>query len=420
MEKMLIEGGRRLKGEATVGGSKNATLPVMVAALLAEGRSKIEGVPRLRDVDTMSAVLRHLGAKANQEGSTLEVDATGLASWEAPYDLVRTMRASIYVMGALLARLGRARVSLPGGCAIGQRPIDYHLKGFEALGAKITLKHGYVEAVAKKLKGARIVFDKPSVGATCNVMMAASLASGTTYLHNPAEEPEVVDLAGFLNRMGAKVEGAGSDCITIKGVSSLKPCEYRIIPDRIEAATLVAAAAITGGSVTLRQARLSDLGIVSEKFKEHGVALSEGAEGRDTIKVSPGRNRKPVHICTMPHPGFPTDMQAQWMSLMSVTKGTSVITETIWENRFMHISEMERMGADIRVQGNSAVVTGVPGLSAAPVMASDLRASAALVLSGLAAKGTTEVSRIYHLDRGYESLEKKLEQLGARVRRVPE
>ena len=420
MDKMLIEGGSRLKGEATVGGSKNATLPVMVAALLAPGRSVIHGVPRLKDVDTMSAVLGQLGATADQEASTLSIDAKGLNAWEAPYDLVRTMRASIYVMGPLLARLGKARVSLPGGCAIGQRPIDFHLKGFEALGAKIKIEHGYVEATVKKLKGARIVFDKPSVGATCNVMMAATLASGTTYLHNPAQEPEIVDLAGFLNRMGASVSGAGTDCITIKGVASLKPCEYRIIPDRIEAATLVAAAAITGGSVTLRSARLSDLGIVSEKFREHGVHLSEGDQGRDTLKVTLARSRPAVHICTMPHPGFPTDMQAQWMSLMAVTKGTSVITETIWENRFMHISELERMGANIRVQGNSAVVTGVARLSGAPVMASDLRASAALLLAGLAAKGETEVSRIYHLDRGYERLEKKLEALGARIRRVPE
>lgn len=420
MDKIVIEGGKALKGEATVGGSKNATLPIMVAALLAEGASKIEGVPRLKDVETMTQVLETLGAKASQEGSTLHVDATGLSKWEAPYELVRTMRASIYVMGPLLARLGKARVSLPGGCAIGQRPIDYHLKGFEALGAKITLKHGYVEASAKKLKGGRIVFDKPSVGATCNVMMAASLAEGITYLHNPAQEPEIVDLAGFINRMGGRIEGAGTDCITIKGVTSLHPCDYRVIPDRIEAATLVTAAAITGGSITLRQARLSDLGIVSEKFEEHGVRLSEGDQGRDTLKVTVGKARKPVHICTMPHPGFPTDMQAQWMALMSVSKGTSVITETIWENRFMHISEMERMGADIRVQGNSAVVTGVPRLSGAPVMASDLRASAALVLCGLAAKGSTDVRRIYHLDRGYERLEEKLQILGAKIRRVPE
>jgi UDP-N-acetylglucosamine 1-carboxyvinyltransferase len=420
MDKMIIEGGAKLKGEATVGGSKNASLPIMVAALLAEGPSKIEGVPRLKDIDTMCALLGQLGATASQEGSTLSIDSRGMDKFEAPYDLVRTMRASIYVMGPLLARLGKARVSLPGGCAIGPRPIDYHLKGFEALGAKIKLEHGYVEATAKKLKGARIVFEKPSVGATCNIMMAATLAQGTTWLHNPAQEPEIVDLGGFLNRMGAQVTGAGTDCITIKGVGSLKPTDYRVIPDRIEAATLIGAAAITGGSVTLKHSRLSDLGIVSEKFLEHGVSLSEGAEGRDTLKVSSHKNRKAVHICTMPHPGFPTDVQAQWMSLMCVTKGTSVITETIWENRFMHISELERMGADIRVQGNSAVVTGVPKLSGTTVMASDLRASAALLLAGLVARGKTEVSRIYHLDRGYERLEKKLEALGAKIRRAPE
>lgn len=412
---MIVEGGRRLKGEAEIAGSKNATLPIMAAAMLGKGSSLVLGVPRLRDVDTMGKVLETLGVKARQEGSRLQIDPQGLKRYEAPYELVSTMRASIYVMGPLLARLGKARVSLPGGCAIGQRPVDLHLKGFEALGAKIELKHGYIEAKARKLKGARIIFDKPSVGATANVMMAAVLAQGITTLHNPAQEPEIVDLAGFLKRMGARIRGEGTDCIEVVGVSALCGCEYEVIPDRIEAATLLCAAAITGGAVSLRHGRLADLGIVAEKLREHGLELVETGRG---LRASMGRQRKPVHVTTMPHPGFPTDMQAQWMALMALTPGTSVITETIWENRFMHVSELERMGADIKIQGNSAVVTGVRRLLGAPVMASDLRASAALVLAGLAAKGRTEVSRIYHLDRGYEALETKLGALGARIRRV--
>lgn len=416
MDKMIVEGGRRLKGVTEVGGSKNATLPIMAAAMLAKGASLILGAPRLRDVDTMAKVLGTLGVRVDHDGSRLALDPQGLKGHEAPYDLVRTMRASIYVMGPLLARLGRARVSMPGGCAIGQRPVDLHLKGFEALGARIKLEHGYIEArVPRRLKGARIIFDKPSVGATANVMMAAVMAQGATSLHNPAQEPEIVDLAGFLRRMGAKVRGEGTDCIEIQGVASLQGCEYRVIPDRIEAATLLAAAAITGGAVELRHGRLSDLGIVAEKLREHGLELAETGRG---LKASMGRRRKAVHVTTMPHPGFPTDMQAQWMALMALSPGTSVVTETIWENRFMHVPELDRMGADIKIQGNSAVVAGVRALHGAPVMASDLRASAALVLAGLAAKGSTEVNRIYHLDRGYERLEAKLEALGARIRRA--
>ena len=417
MDKMIVEGGRALKGEADIGGSKNATLPIMVAALLAKGPSVVRGTPRLRDVDTMVRVLETLGAKSSQQGSDLHIEPGGLDKFEAPYDLVRTMRASIYVMGPLLARLGKARVSMPGGCAIGQRPIDLHLKGFEALGAKIVLKHGYIEASAKKLKGARIIFDKPSVGATANVMMAAVLAQGRTSLHNPAQEPEIVDLGGFLKRMGARVKGEGTDCIEIEGVAALKGCEYEVIPDRIEAGTLLVAAAITGGAVSLRHGRLGDLGIVAEKLREHGLELVETGRG---LRASMARTRRPVHITTMPHPGFPTDMQAQWMALMALVPGTTVVTETIWENRFMHVSELDRMGADIKIQGNSAVVSGVKQLSGAPVMASDLRASAALVLAALAAKGKTEIRRIYHLDRGYERLEDKLTALGARISRQPE
>jgi UDP-N-acetylglucosamine 1-carboxyvinyltransferase len=415
MDKMIVEGGKRLKGEAEIGGSKNATLPIMVAAMLGKGPSTIHGVPKLRDIDTMIKVLEVLGLKAGQDGSELHVDPKGLKKYEAPYELVSTMRASIYVMGPLLARLGKARVSMPGGCAIGQRPVDLHLKGFEALGAKIKLEHGYIEATAKKLRGARIIFDKPSVGATCNVMMAAVLAQGTTTLHNPAQEPEIVDLAGFLKRMGARIHGEGTDCIEIVGVPSLSGCDYEVIPDRIEAATLLTAAAITGGDVSLRHGRLGDLGIVAEKLREHGLELVETGRG---LRASMGKKRRAVHITTMPHPGFPTDMQAQWMALMALTPGTAVVTETIWENRFMHVSELDRMGSNIKIQGNSAVVTGVPKLTGAQVMASDLRASAALVVAALAAKGETTISRIYHLDRGYERLEHKLSALGARIRRV--
>lgn len=415
MDKIEIEGGKILKGEVEVSGSKNASLPIMVASLLTKGRSRIYGVPDLMDTRTMTQVVRTLGAKAENVDGAWEIDPRGFNKVEAPYDLVRTMRASIYVMGPLLARLGKARVSLPGGCAIGARPINLHLSGFEALGAKVTLKHGYIEATAKKLRGARIVLDKPSVGASANLMMAAVLAQGTTYIHNGAQEPEIVDLANFLNRMGAKVTGAGTDCIEIRGVTSLSPCEYSVIPDRIEAGTLICASALTGGSILIRRARLDHLGFLVEKFSQHGIQLAE--EG-GALRVLPGRSRKAVNIFTMPHPGFPTDMQAQWMTLMAVTPGTSVITETIWENRFLHVSELVRLGADIAIQGNSAVIKGVKKLSGAPVMASDLRASAALVLAGLAAGGRTTVSRVYHLDRGYERLVEKLARLGARIKRI--
>jgi UDP-N-acetylglucosamine 1-carboxyvinyltransferase len=418
MDRILIEGGKRLKGEVEVSGSKNASLPIMVAGLLAKGQSKLYGVPNLMDTRTMARVIAALGAQAGFDAKgAMTIDPKGFSGFEAPYDLVRTMRASIYVMGPLLARLGRARVSLPGGCAIGARPIDLHLRAFEALGAKVALKHGYVEASAKKLKGARFVMDKPSVGATANLMMAASLAQGTTLINNAAQEPEIVDLAGFINRMGGKVTGAGSDCIEIKGVASLSACEYAVIPDRIEAGTLMVAAAITGGSVLVRRARLDHMGSFLDKLRAHGVQVSE-EDGAARVLAAP--KPKAVNICTMPHPGFPTDMQAQWMALMAVTPGAAVLTETIWENRFLHVPELQRLGADIAVQGNSAVVKGVRKLSGASVMASDLRASAALVLAGLAAKGRTEINRIYHLDRGYERMEEKLTALGARIQRVKE
>ena len=419
MDKILIEGGKRLKGEAEIGGSKNASLPMMSAALMAAKTSRIFNVPDLRDIRTMGKVLETLGAEVGRDkDGALVINAKKLSKHEAPYDLVKTMRASIYVMGPLLARLGKAKVSLPGGCAIGQRPIDMHLSGFEALGAKVKISHGYVEARAPKgLKGGRIVLDKPSVGATANIMTAAALATGTTYIHNAAQEPEIVDAAGFLNQMGAKITGAGTDSIEIKGVRSLKGCEYSVIPDRIEAGTLILAAAMTRGSVLLRRARLDHLGIVAEKLQAQGVQLAEENGG---LRVMAGARPKPVNIYTMPHPGFPTDMQAQWMAFMATTKGTSVVTETIRENRFMHVPELVRMGADIKLEGSSAIITGVPKLSGAEVMASDLRASAALVLAGLSARGKTEVSRIYHLDRGYERLEEKLTALGAKVTRVPD
>jgi len=418
MDKILIEGGKKLKGEVEVSGSKNASLPIMVASLLAKGSAKLYGVPNLMDTRTMARVIAALGAQAGFDAKgVMTIDPKGFSGFEAPYDLVRTMRASIYVMGPLLARLGKARVSLPGGCAIGARPIDLHLRAFEALGARVVLKHGYVEASAKRLKGARFVMDKPSVGATANLMMAASLAQGTTIINNAAQEPEIVDLAGFINRMGGKVAGAGSDCIEIKGVAGLTACEYAVIPDRIEAGTLMVAAAITGGSVLVRRARLDHMGSFLDKLRAHGVQVSE-EDGAARVLAAP--KPKAVNICTMPHPGFPTDMQAQWMALMAVAPGASVLTETIWENRFLHVPELQRLGADIAVQGNSAVVKGVRKLSGAAVMASDLRASAALVLAGLAAKGRTEINRIYHLDRGYERMEEKLTALGARIKRVKE
>jgi len=404
-----------LEGEVEASGAKNAALPIIAACLLAEGDSTVGGVPHLRDIVTMSRLLETMGAGVHYENGVLHVGAASVSNPQAPYELVKTMRASVLVLGPLVARCGEAFVSLPGGCAIGARPIDLHLKGLEALGAEVALEHGYVHAVARKLRGARFVFDTITVTGTENIMMAATMADGVTVLENAAREPEVADLAGALNAMGAQVSGAGTDTITIRGVSSLKPLDnYRIMPDRIETGTFLAAAAITGGDVLVRGANKNHLEAITSKLAETGARISFEDDG---VRAKGPDRPMPADIRTLPFPGFPTDMQAQMMALLSVADGLSVISETIFENRFMHVSELVRLGADIVVQGHSAVVRGVEELEGAPVMATDLRASASLVLAGLRAHGTTEVSRIYHLDRGYQRIEEKLQALGARIRR---
>ncbi len=418
MDKIRIHGGRTLKGKVSLSGAKNAALPIMAAALLTEGISTLTNLPALRDIQTHKRLLSWLGVSLEEvPPSTLRLDASRMKGWEAPYDLVKTMRASILVLGPLVARLGKARVSLPGGCAIGARPINLHLKGLEQMGARLELKHGYVEAKARQLKGAEIIFDLPTVTGTENLMMAAALAKGKTTLANAAREPEVVDLADFLNGMGARIAGAGTDIITVEGVPSLHPATYRVMPDRIEAGTYLAAAGITGGEITLTDYDGSCLEALIMKLKEAGVEFSQNKTG---LTASGPRKTKSVSITTRPYPGFPTDMQAQFMALMCVSQDTSVIQETIFENRFMHVSELRRMGADIQVSGRQAVVKGVSRLNGAPVMATDLRASASLVLAGLRAEGVTEISRVYHLDRGYETLEKKLSGLGAKIERIKE
>jgi UDP-N-acetylglucosamine 1-carboxyvinyltransferase len=415
MKKIVINGGRKLKGEVTISGAKNAALPIIAAGLLCEGKHTIANVPHLADVATLGKILQNMGVSFERKGNDVLIDSTGLASPEAPYDLVRTMRASVLVLGPLVARLGRARVSLPGGCAIGARPIDLHLMGLEKLGAEVAIEHGYVVATAKKLRGARIYFDTVTVTGTENIMMAAVFAQGETTIENAAREPEVVDLAHALILMGAHIEGAGTDIIRIKGVERLRPMNYRVMPDRIETGTFVIAAAITGGSVLIRGCHPGHLEAVLAKVTEAGADIK--AEN-GTIHVDGQREIRPVDVKTLEYPGFPTDMQAQFMSLMALADGTSVINETIFENRFTHVAELRRMGADIQTEGRSAVVKGVPKLSAAPVMATDLRASASLILAGLAAEGQTVVSRIYHLDRGYEHIEQKLSALGADIKRV--
>jgi len=418
VDKLIIKGGNRLKGAVTISGSKNASLPICIAAVLAPGASTITNVPQLRDITTTIKLLESLGAGIERNGATLRIDAATINTVEATYDLVKTMRASVLVLGPLLARFGRARVSLPGGCAIGARPIDQHLKGLKALGAEIRLEHGYVEAISKKqLKGARINFDISTVGGTEHLMMAAALAKGETVLENAAREPEIVDLADYLNRMGAKIEGAGTDTIRIQGVNELSPAAYEVMPDRIEAGTFMIAAAITGGDIKIHGMKLEHLDAVCFKLQDAGVEISN-KEG--VVRVKGPKRPQAVNIRTRPYPGFPTDMQAQFMTLMCVADGASVISENIFENRFMHVSELQRFGADITVEGNSATVKGVKKLSGAPVMATDLRASASLVLAGLVADNTTEISRIYHLDRGYEHIETKLSALGAVIERVTE
>ncbi len=414
MDTIVIRGGAVLEGEVVVGGSKNAALPLLFASLLTPERCVVRNVPRLVDVRTTVAVLRHLGARvtSSPDGRDLEVEARHVHCTEAPYELVKTMRASFLCLGPLLARFGRARVSTPGGCAIGARPVDLHLAGLARLGARVRLVEGYVEAEAERLRGAKIVLDFPSVGATQQLMMAAALAEGTTVIENAAREPECVCLARALERMGARVDGAGTAVVTVEGRPALGGAVHTVIPDRIEAGTFLVAAAITGGSVRVTGARADHLDAVIAKLRQAGVRVHEGESGLAVERNGP---LGAVDITTMPYPGFPTDLQAQFMALMTRAHGTSSFTETIFENRFMHVQELARMGAQVRVQGNRALVRGPSRLSGAPVMATDLRASVCLVLAGLAAEGTTRVSRVYHLDRGYERLEEKLRALGADI-----
>lgn len=416
MDQLVIQGGKRLAGEVCVSGAKNAALPLMAAALLSQEPVHLSNAPRLVDVRTIAKLLRTIGVEVEGDGtSSISLCARRIERPEAPYDLVKTMRASVLVLGPLVARFGRARVSLPGGCAIGSRPINLHLMGLEKLGATIRLDQGYVEAEASRLRGARIAFDLQTVTGTENVMMASVLAVGTTILENAACEPEVEEVAALLNAMGARVEGAGTPTITIHGVSALGGASRRIIPDRIEAATFAVAAAITGGDVTVRGCRPEHMQAVLAKLEEAGVRVQKDQE---SLRVTSTGRPRAVHVQTHPFPGFATDMQAQMMAFMTLAEGQSVITEAVFENRFMHAQELSRLGADILITGNTAVVHGVPRLLGAPVMATDLRASASLVLAGLAAEGRTQVSRIYHLDRGYEAIEHKLGALGADIRRV--
>lgn len=419
MERLVINGGNRLEGRVKISGAKNAVLPIIAATLLGEGQpSRLEEVPNLEDVHTISQVLEAMGIGANfdENEHALAIDATGLNCWEAPYELVRKMRASFLVMGPLLARLGHARISLPGGCAIGTRPIDLHLKGFEALGAKIEIGHGFIDASAPNgLKGARIYLDFPSVGATENIIMAAALAEGTTILENPAQEPEIIDLANFLNVMGAKVRGAGTNVIKIEGVDRLHGAVYTVIPDRIEAGTYMVAAAMTGGDVYIENAICEHLKPVIAKLKEAGAIIEEDV---DVVRVRADKRLKAVDIKTMPYPGFPTDMQAQFMAMLAVSEGVGMVTETVFENRFMHVDELKRMGATIKIDGRTSLVEGVESLTGCQVKATDLRAGAAMVLAGLVAEGTTYVGYIHHIDRGYDRLVEKLLALGADIKRV--
>lgn len=416
MDSFVVKNSGELNGVIQTSGAKNAVLPMMAATLLAPGKSVIENVPQLKDVRTMSDVMRVLGARVEHVGTTLTVDASDACYLEAPYELVKTMRASIYVMGPLLARHGEARVSLPGGCAWGPRPVDLHLKGMEALGADITVDHGYIVAKADKLMGAQIDFPISSVGATANVLMAAVLAEGKTTLNNAAMEPEIDALCDYLNEMGAKITGIGTKSLQIEGVSELKPGNGVTIPDRIEAGSYLVAGAITGGYVKVEKAEPEHLRAVLEAFEGMGYDVQTG---KDWVSVDArDRKIKPVNVITMPYPGFPTDMQAQFMALLATIEGNSIVQDTIYPDRFKHLSELDRLGADIALKENIASIVGGAKLSAAPVMASDLRASAALVLAGLVADGETEISRIYHIDRGYESFEDKLRALGGQIDRI--
>ncbi len=417
MTRIQIHGGVPLEGDVWISGAKNAVLPILVASLLGDGPSRVCNVPHLQDVTTTMELLGRMGAQLSVgDRMQIEIDPRSMEHFEAPYDLVKTMRASILVLGPLVARYGRARVSLPGGCAIGSRPVDLHLHGLRALGAQVEVRNGNIEASADRLRGARIIMDTVTVTGTENILMAATLARGTTIIENAAQEPEVVDLADFLSSMGAQISGAGTNTITIEGVDSLQGTDYSVLPDRIETGTYLVGGAMTGGRVRCTRARPSHLDAVLDKLAETGADISVGD---DWVELDMrGRRPRSVDITTAPYPGFPTDMQAQFTALNSIADGTGVITETIFENRFMHVQELQRLGADISVKGKSAIVRGVDRLNGAPIMATDLRASASLVLAGLVAEGVTTVDRVYHLDRGYEIIEEKLSALGARIKRV--
>jgi UDP-N-acetylglucosamine 1-carboxyvinyltransferase len=415
MDAIKVRGGKRLVGTVKISGAKNAALPILCATLLADGESRLRNVPALRDIDTTAALLEFMGRTTYVSPPEVRVGTRGPVRPEAPYEFVKQMRASVLVLGPLVARYGKARVSLPGGCQIGTRPVDQHLKGLTALGAKISLSHGYIHAECQRLKGAEVVFDMPTVTGTENLMMAAALARGRTTLVNAAKEPEVEELGRVLNKMGARIEGAGTHVIHIEGRDELEPFDHAIIPDRIETGTYMVAAAATRGDVLVEGAPLEDMEAVVAKLRDAGVSVFREGDG---VRVRVEQELRGVDITTAPHPGFPTDMQAQMMVLMSLANGKSVIQETIFENRFMHVPELSRMGADIDVHGNIAVVTGVKTLSGASVMATDLRASASLVIAGLVASDETEVRRVYHLDRGYEHMEEKLSRLGADIERV--
>ena len=418
MASIVITGGEPLNGEVWISGAKNAVLPILASSLLADGPMEIGNVPHLHDVTTTMELLGQMGVElVVDDKMRIHVDSRPANRHYAPYDLVKTMRASILVLGPMVARFGEALVSLPGGCAIGSRPVDQHIRGLQALGAEISVENGYIHAKAKRLKGARIVMDLVTVTGTENIMMAAALAYGTTVIENAAQEPEVVDLAMCLNAMGAKISGAGSNTLVIEGVERLNGCKYDVLPDRIETGTFLVAGAMTGGRVLAKRARPDTLDAVLTKLEEAGAHINTG---EDFIEVDMRGNRpKSVNITTAPYPAFPTDMQAQFTALNSVADGVGVITETVFENRFMHVQELQRLGADIRVEGKSAIIRGVPRMTAAQVMATDLRASASLVLAGLVAEGETQVDRIYHIDRGYECIEEKLGTLGAKIRRLP-
>lgn len=414
MDKIVIQGGRQLKGKVQISGSKNAALPILASSILTKGWNHFTNVPSLADIRTMSKLLAGFGLQVKEGRQSLKIRADKIKNHIAPYDLVRTMRASVLVLGPLVARLGQARVSLPGGCAIGARPINLHLKALEAMGATIKLEQGYVEVVAKKLKGAKITFEDVTVTGTENIMMAATLATGTTILENAAREPEVTDLAHTLIGMGAQISGAGTDTIIIEGVDELRGTDYEIMPDRIEAGTFLIGACMTQGDLVVEGIAPDYLSALLTKLREAGAWLSEG---KNKIHIKGPKTIKSVDISTQPYPGFATDLQAQFLALMTLADGTSAISENIFENRFMHVAELNRMGADIRLEGNTALVRGVPQLLGAPTMATDLRASACLLLAGVAAQGISEIHRVYHIDRGYDQIEKKFRKLGAKVKR---